>query len=77
MSILYRGPLVNSMFLQAPLARNQIGSLLSSATDLLRQQDQFQGLPSPTRDLVDEIVSSTQELAQSEQNSPAMREQVW
>lgn len=61
---------------QAPLARNQIGSLLSSATDLLRQQDQFQGLPSPTRDLVDEIVSSTQELAQSEQNSPAMREQA-
>ena len=60
----------------SPQARAQIGSLISSATDLLRQQGQFQDLPSPTRDLLDQIVSGTQQIAASEPNSPAAREQV-
>ena len=60
----------------SPQIRAQIGSLISSATDLLRTQDNYQSLPGPTMNLIDQLMSSTQQIAQSEPNSPMVREKV-
>ena len=60
----------------SPQIRAQIGSLISSANDLLRTQDNYQSLPGPTMNLIDQLMSSTQQIAQSEPNSPMAREKV-